>query len=88
MTDGHHYSVLLKESIDALISRPEGIYVDGTFGRGGHSKEILSRLNNNGRLIAFDKDPEAVSVANRLSASDTRFEIVHRSFAELKNGIK
>ncbi len=84
MTDGHHYSVLLKESVDALISRPEGIYVDGTFGRGGHSTEILSRLNNNGRLIAFDKDPEAVSVANRLSESDKRFEIVHRSFAELK----
>jgi 16S rRNA (cytosine1402-N4)-methyltransferase len=51
-----HYSVLLKESIDLLQVKPDGVYVDGTFGRGGHTQEILKLLGDNGRLIAFDKD--------------------------------
>lgn len=78
-----HYSVMLRESVDALVIDPAGIYVDGTFGRGGHSREILSRLNEAGRLIAFDKDPEAIAVANDLASQDSRFHIVHDSFAAL-----
>lgn len=82
---GQHYSVLLGESVDALIHNADGLYVDGTFGRGGHSGEILSRLSSSGRLVAFDKDPEALLAASELSSKDTRFEIVHDSFAEMKS---
>lgn len=83
MTEHSHYSVLLRESVDALVTNPDGVYVDGTFGRGGHSKEILSRLSPKGRLIGFDKDPVAVEEGNRLAAVDPRFSIVHDSFAAL-----
>ena len=79
-----HDSVLLKEAVDALAiegDRVNGIFIDGTFGRGGHSRLILERWGGEGRLIAFDKDPEAVSVAGKIT--DPRFEIVHKSFADL-----
>lgn len=79
-----HDSVLLKEAVDALAiegDRVNGIFIDGTFGRGGHSRLILERLGGKGRLIAFDKDPEAVSVAGKIT--DPRFEIVPKSFADL-----
>ena len=76
-----HTTVLLNEAVDALAIRPDGIYVDGTFGRGGHSARILERLGSSGRLIALDKDPVAV-VAGR-KWRDTRFCIMHRGFAEL-----
>ena len=76
-----HTTVLLNEAVDALVTKPEGIYVDATFGRGGHSRLILSRLAPEGRLIAFDKDPEAVAVANAIE--DPRFEIRHQGFAAL-----
>jgi 16S rRNA (cytosine1402-N4)-methyltransferase len=76
-----HRTVLLKEAVDALVTRPDGVYVDGTFGRGGHSRAVLGRLGEAGRLIAFDKDPQAI--ANALTIADTRFEIVHDSFASL-----
>ncbi|MDN0075026.1 16S rRNA (cytosine(1402)-N(4))-methyltransferase RsmH [Crenobacter sp. SG2303] len=75
-----HRTVLLTEAVDALAVRPDGTYVDCTFGRGGHSRALLSRLGPNGRLIAFDKDPQAVAVANALAAEDTRFTIVHEGF--------
>lgn len=78
-----HYSVLLKESIDLLQVKPDGIYVDGTFGRGGHTQEILRLLGANGRLIAFDKDPEALAYAAK-TINDDRFTLVHASFADLK----
>ena len=81
-----HDSVLLDEAVDALDiqgKRADGVYLDGTFGRGGHSRLILERLGKKGRLIAFDKDPEAVRVANEIA--DRRFEIVHGSFAGLEN---
>ncbi len=78
-----HISVLLRESVDALVVDPDGLYIDGTFGRGGHSREILSRLSDQGRLMAFDKDPEAIQVGEQLAKQDSRFEIVHRSFATM-----
>jgi 16S rRNA (cytosine1402-N4)-methyltransferase len=73
-----HTTVLLNEAVDALVTKPDGTYVDATFGRGGHSRLILSRLSETGRLIAFDKDPEAVAAANAIE--DTRFEIRHAPF--------
>jgi len=76
-----HTTVLLNEAVDALVTKPDGTYVDATFGRGGHSRLILSQLEPRGRLIAFDKDPEAVSVANAIE--DPRFEIRHQGFAAL-----
>lgn len=79
-----HISVLLHESIDALAIKPDGIYVDGTFGRGGHSGEVLKRLGENGRLIAFDQDPTAIAHANE-TIDDPRFQIIHANFAEMKD---
>ncbi|MEK7437817.1 MAG: 16S rRNA (cytosine(1402)-N(4))-methyltransferase RsmH, partial [Pseudomonadota bacterium] len=81
-----HTTVLLQEAVDALAihadsGRAEGAYVDATFGRGGHSRLILDRLGPRGRLIALDKDPQAVAAATRIS--DARFSVVHASFAEL-----
>jgi 16S rRNA (cytosine1402-N4)-methyltransferase len=76
-----HTTVLLNEAVDALVTKPDGIYVDATFGRGGHSRLILSQLSPVGRLIAFDKDPEAVSVGNAIE--DQRFEIRHEGFTAL-----
>ncbi len=81
-----HRTVLLDEAVDALAvhdARRDGIFVDGTFGRGGHSRLILSQLSAHGRLIAFDKDTQAVAVAQRLARDDTRFAIEHDSFATL-----
>lgn len=78
-----HYSVLLRESIELLNIKPNGIYIDGTFGRGGHSQVILELLNDDGKLIAFDKDPEAIQFANKF-ATDKRFTIVHDSFANVE----
>ncbi len=80
-----HKPVLLRESIDALSIDPKGIYVDGTFGRGGHSQAILEQLNEAGRLIAFDKDPQAIATAEEKYADEPRFSIYHGSFAELES---
>ena len=79
-----HETVLLHEAVDALAIKPGGIYIDGTFGRGGHSREILGQLDDSGRLIVFDKDPEAVAVAREIANTDSRFTIVHGSFCMLK----
>ena len=81
-----HQTVLLQEAVDALAiradsKRAEGCYVDATFGRGGHSRLILERLGAHGRLVAFDKDPQAVAAATRID--DARFRAVHASFVEL-----
>ncbi|WP_435627588.1 16S rRNA (cytosine(1402)-N(4))-methyltransferase RsmH [Candidatus Ferrigenium straubiae] len=76
-----HTTVLLNEAVEALAIRPDGIYVDGTFGRGGHSARILERLGSEGRLIALDKDPAAVAVGK--AWRDARFRMVHRGFAQL-----
>lgn len=77
-----HYSVLLKESIELLNIKPNGVYVDGTLGRGGHSKEILRALGANGRLVAFDRDMDAVNYAKK-NLNDTKLEIVHDNFANI-----
>ncbi len=78
-----HRPVLLDRSVDALAVKPTGIYLDGTFGRGGHSRLILEKLNENGRLIAIDKDPEAIAFAVSNFGKDTRFMIVRGGFAML-----
>ncbi len=83
MVAAKHYSVLLKESVEALVTDPDGVYVDGTFGRGGHSREILSRLTSHGKLIAFDKDPEAIAVGQALAREDERFTVLHSSFLQM-----
>jgi len=75
---GSHVSVLLKEAVEALAIRPDGIYVDATFGRGGHSREILARLGDSGRLIALDRDPAAVAAGQAIV--DSRFTLVHAAF--------
>ncbi|KVZ00815.1 16S rRNA (cytosine(1402)-N(4))-methyltransferase RsmH [Burkholderia ubonensis] len=80
-----HRTVLLDEAVDALVTRPEGIYVDGTFGRGGHSRAVLARLGAAGRLIAFDKDPRAIETAQGIE--DARFSIVHDSFASMQGAL-
>ena len=64
-----HHTVLLEEAIQALQLRPEGSYIDATFGRGGHSRLILSALSPQGRLLAFDKDPQAVAEGQRLAVA-------------------
>ncbi|WP_215780205.1 16S rRNA (cytosine(1402)-N(4))-methyltransferase RsmH [Paludibacterium sp. B53371] len=82
-----HLTVLLNEAVAALAVRPNGVYVDGTFGRGGHSRLILSQLGPQGRLIAFDKDPEAVAVGRALSEQDPRFTLVHDGFESLARSL-
>ncbi|KTT64786.1 16S rRNA methyltransferase [Pseudomonas oryzihabitans] len=79
----HHVSVLLDEAVQALEIQPAGRYLDGTFGRGGHSRAVLRLLGGEGRLLGFDKDPQAIAAGQALAAEDARFEIVQRSFAEL-----
>lgn len=83
MSQSEHITVLLNEAVDALIHDPAGVYVDGTFGRGGHSGLVMSRLSPAGQLIAFDKDLAAIATAERLFSEDSRFSIVHDSFASL-----
>jgi len=78
-----HIPVLLNEAIAGLITSRDGIYVDATFGRGSHTSAILDVLNAQGQLIAFDKDPEAVSYGKQHFSQDKRFTIVHSSFARM-----
>jgi 16S rRNA (cytosine1402-N4)-methyltransferase len=82
LSQAEHVSVLLEESVAALAIKPDGSYLDGTFGRGGHSRAILNSLSSSGRLIAFDKDPQAESAAEQF-ADDPRFEFVPSSFADV-----
>ena len=81
-----HIPVMLHEAINALDIISNGFYIDCTFGRGGHSKEILKKLNDDGRLLALDKDLEAVKEGETIK--DKRFEIVHASFKDLKDILK
>ena len=79
-----HITVLLNEAVDALAVREDGIYVDGTFGRGGHSRLILSRLGSQGHLIVFDKDPQAIEAAQKLAEQDGRVTVVHDGFSSFQ----
>lgn len=78
-----HITVMLDEAVDALVQNPDGHYFDGTFGRGGHSSLVLSRLSENGHLTAIDKDPEAIVHARERFGDEPRFDIAHGSFAQI-----
>jgi 16S rRNA (cytosine1402-N4)-methyltransferase len=80
-----HTTVLLHEAIDALVTDPDGFYIDGTFGRGGHTAELLGRLSNLGSVLAIDKDPEAIAVGKARFAEDARLQLFHGSFADLQS---
>lgn len=79
-----HTTVLLREAVSALVVNRDGFYVDGTFGRGGHSREILASLSEQGRLLAMDKDPAAMEVARAEFVRDPRFEFARGSFTGLR----
>ena len=80
-----HVTVLLQEAVDALEIKADGIYVDGTFGRGGHSLAVLERLGPEGRLIAFDRDPAAIAAGQALG--DARLTLVHSAFSALDEAL-
>jgi 16S rRNA (cytosine1402-N4)-methyltransferase len=84
MNTNYHIPVLLKQSVDALVLNPDGVYVDATFGGGGHSAEILSRLSSKGKLFAFDQDKDA----QQNSLKDDRFELIEANFRFLKRFLK
>ncbi|WP_374973961.1 16S rRNA (cytosine(1402)-N(4))-methyltransferase RsmH [Acinetobacter venetianus] len=80
-----HISVLLHETVDGVLAgRDTGIFIDATFGRGGHTQLLLSKLDANARVYAFDKDPQALEVAAQLEQEDSRFKIIHASFADIQ----
>ncbi|MEM7281067.1 MAG: 16S rRNA (cytosine(1402)-N(4))-methyltransferase RsmH [Pseudomonadota bacterium] len=82
-----HKPVLFKEALEGLDVKPDGVYVDATFGRGGHAAGILERLGGAGRLFAFDRDPEAVAHAKERFGDDKRFSITHMQFSRLEEGL-
>ena len=86
MTIYSHIPVMLKETIDALAIKSDGTYLDCTFGRGGHSREMLKLLGDKGRLIAFDRDLDAINEGIKLV--DKRFEIEHCAFSEIDKILK
>ena len=88
MGDFNHQAVLLEEALESLNIRPSGNYIDATFGRGGHSQAILQQLNAEGRLIAFDQDPEAVAFANQQFAGEPRLTIEHCNFNQVADVIQ
>lgn len=83
-----HTTVLLHETVDGCLTNPDGVYIDGTFGRGGHSRLLLSKLSGRGRLIGIDKDPLAINAGEQLAKEDARFSIVQGSFTELESALK
>ena len=83
-----HQTVLLREAVEALVTNPAGFYVDGTFGRGGHSRHLLEQLDADGRVLGVDKDLAAQAVALELAATEARFEFFHGSFAELPDQLR
>ncbi|MBU6198082.1 MAG: 16S rRNA (cytosine(1402)-N(4))-methyltransferase RsmH [Xanthomonadaceae bacterium] len=83
MPDNAHAAVMLDETLEGLRVRADGVYLDGTFGRGGHAQGVLERLGAHGRLLLMDRDPEAVAAARRNFASDARVAIRHGNFAEI-----
>ena len=88
-TDGMiHKSVLLEESLIALKLKSDGLYIDGTFGRGGHSQAILEKLDENGQLLAFDKDPDAINHAHDLAEHESRLKVKQGSFTQLQSAVE
>ncbi len=87
MSSNEHVPVLLGPVLDGLDLKPDGCYVDGTFGRGGHSGEILKALNSNGRLIGIDRDPDAIASAPKSLVDDPRFELIRGECAQLETFI-
>lgn len=83
-----HITVMLQEAVAALVTDPHGFYIDGTFGRGGHSALLLSQLSEQGRLLAIDKDPVAVAEAQRRFGNDPRFMIEHGAFSEMQSFVE
>src|SRR5512143_203079 len=83
---GSHRTVLLAEAVEALNVRPEGVYVDATFGRGGHSRALLRQLGPHGRLIGLDRDPLAVAAGREWD--DERFALVHAAFSRLSEVLR
>jgi 16S rRNA (cytosine1402-N4)-methyltransferase len=79
-----HATVLLHEAVDALVVDPDGFYVDGTFGRGGHTAELLSRLSDRGTALAIDKDPQAIAAGQHRFSQDDRLQLFHGTFADLQ----
>jgi 16S rRNA (cytosine1402-N4)-methyltransferase len=78
-----HTTVLLREAVQSLLTAPDGHYIDATFGRGGHTRLLLSQLNAQGKVTAFDKDPQAIAAAQAIMAQDPRLTIRHESFVGL-----
>ncbi len=87
MSSNVHVPVLLGPVLEGLKIRPDGCYVDGTFGRGGHSREILKQLDENGRLIAIDRDPQAIAAAPQSLTDDPRFDLIRGESAQLETFI-
>jgi 16S rRNA (cytosine1402-N4)-methyltransferase len=88
MSEYQHRPVLLEEAVKALNIRPDGIYLDGTFGRGGHSRAILARLSGKGCLFSLDRDPEAVAAGEEEPGGDPRFSIVLGNYAEMERYVR
>ncbi len=88
MSDFNHQPVLLNEALASLNIRPSGIYIDATFGRGGHSRAILQQLDETGRLIAFDQDPQAVEFARQNFADEPRLTIEHCNFNQVASVVE
>ena len=80
-----HTTVLLKEAVEALVTDADGFYVDGTFGRGGHSAKLLSKVSENGIVLAIDKDLQAIESGRERFKQDSRLRLVHGSFADMSN---
>lgn len=83
MTTFTHQTVLLHEAVASVLTSRDGIYVDATFGRGGHTRHLLAQLTADARVIGFDKDPQAIAAAQQLAEEDARFSVVHGSFADI-----
>jgi 16S rRNA (cytosine1402-N4)-methyltransferase len=83
-----HQTVLLDEAVVSILGAKDGVYVDATFGRGGHTRYLLARLSPDARVLGFDKDPEAIAAGEQLAREDSRFAIIHASFAEILSVLK
>lgn len=88
MTGFQHLTVLCEETVDAILGDRNGCYIDATFGRGGHSRQLLAALAPAARVIGFDKDPEAIVVGEALAKADSRFSIIHDSFASMAHHLE